>query len=213
MTKTNILAALSSLATERVVVTSRLNTGYWYTPAWKRTFRILNLGTTRVLTNSEAGRTIVAEAEHLDRGKIDIYYQGVNVERFRPGVGDATVCIRLGIPESAPVIGIVANLRPVKDLPLFLRAAKIVAERVPQAAFLMVGHGEQLGELQALAKNSGLVRESSLPAAKAKSLTTWGACRWPVSHRRAKVSLTQSWNTWRAACRWSQRMSAETASW
>jgi L-malate glycosyltransferase len=151
MTKTNILAALSSLATERVVVTSRLNTGYWYTPAWKRTFRILNLGTTRVLTNSEAGRTIVAEAEKLDRGKIDIYYQGVNAERFRPGAGDATPCIRLGIPENAPVIGIVANLRPVKDLPLFLRAAKIVAERVPQAAFLVVGHGEQLGELQALA--------------------------------------------------------------
>ncbi len=93
---------------------------------------------------------------HLDRGKIDIYYQGVNIERFRPGVGDATVCIRLGIPESAPVIGIVANLRPVKDLPLFVRAAKIVAERVPQAAFLMVGHGEQLIEFQALAEELGI---------------------------------------------------------
>ena len=156
MTKTSILAVFSSIASQRVVITSRLNTGYWYTPTWKLIFRILNCGTTRVLTNSEAGRAIVAEAEKLDSRKIDVHYQGVNADRFRPGLGDATACRRLGIPESAPVIGIVANLRPVKDLPLFLRAAKIVSDRCSQAAFLVVGHGQQLGELQALAGELGI---------------------------------------------------------
>jgi len=156
MTKTNILAVLSSLGTSRVVITSRLNTGYWYTPKWKLVFRTLNWGTTRVLTNSEAGRTIVAEAERLDPRKIDVHYQGVNVERFRPGVGDPSVGSRLGICDNAPVIGVVANLRPVKDLPLFLRAAKIVSGRCPQAAFLLVGHGQQLGELQALSEQLGI---------------------------------------------------------
>jgi glycosyltransferase involved in cell wall biosynthesis len=155
-TKTNILAVLSSIASRRIVITSRLNTGYWYTPIWKLVFRILNRGTTRVLTNSEAGRSIVAKAERLDPQRIDVVYQGVNAERFQPGVGDAAAGNRLGIPESATVIGIVANLRPVKDLPLFLRAAKIVSERCPQAAFLVVGHGEQLGELQALAEELGI---------------------------------------------------------
>ncbi len=156
MTKTNILAVLSSLASRRIVITSRLNTGYWYTPTWKLIFRILNLGTTRVLTNSEAGRNIVADAEKLDPRKIDVHYQGVNAERFRPGLGDPSACRRLGIPESATVIGIVANLRPVKDLPLFLRSARIVSDRCPQAAFLVVGHGQQLGELQALAAELGI---------------------------------------------------------
>ena len=156
MTKTNILAVLSSIGSQRIVITSRLNTGYWYTPLWKFVFRILNSGTTRVLTNSEVGRTIVAEAERLDPQKIDVLYQGVDADRFRAGAGDPAACNRLGIPEAASVIGIVANLRPVKDLPLFLRAAKIVAERCPQAAFLIVGHGQQLGELQALADELGI---------------------------------------------------------
>jgi L-malate glycosyltransferase len=152
MTKTNIFAVLSSIGSQRIVVTSRLNTGYWYTPALKLYFRLLNRGTTRVLTNSQVGRTVVAEAEKLDPQKVDVLHQGVNVEQFRPGVGNPTACSRLGIPESAPVIGIVATLRPVKGLPLFLRAARIVSERYPQAAFLVVGHGQQLGALQALAQ-------------------------------------------------------------
>ena len=59
---------------------------------------------------------------------------------------------RLGIPEGAAVVGIVANYRPVKDLPLFLRAAKIVKENVPHAAFLLVGKGESLAELTDLAR-------------------------------------------------------------
>ena len=156
MTKTNILAVLSSIGSSRIVITSRLNAGYWYTPTLKLIFRILNRGTTSVLTNSKVGRTTVAEAERLDPEKIDFLYQGVSAEHFRPGLGDPAVCRRLGIPESAPVIGIVANLRPVKDLPLFLRAAQIVSERCPQAAFLVVGHGQQLGELQALAAELGI---------------------------------------------------------
>ncbi len=156
MTKTNIFAVLSSLGSRRIVITSRLNTGYWYTPALKLCFRVLNRGTTRVLTNSLVGRTIAAEAEKLNPGKIDVLYQGVSTERFRPGVGDPAACTRLGIPENAPVIGIVATLRPVKDLALFLRAAKIVSERYPQAAFLVVGHGQQLGELQTQAKELGI---------------------------------------------------------
>jgi glycosyltransferase involved in cell wall biosynthesis len=156
MNKTGIFAVLSSLGTQRVVITSRLNTGYWYTPGWKLFFRILNRSTTRVLTNSKVGRDIAVEAERLAPQKIDVLYQGVNAECFRPNAGDRTACDRMGIPESASVIGIVANLRPVKDLPLFLRAAKIVWERCPQAAFLVAGQGQQLGELQALAEELGI---------------------------------------------------------
>ena len=156
MTKLSLLAVLSCIGSQRIVVTSRLNAGYWYTPALKLTFRTLNRWTTRVRTNCHAGRTIVAEAEKLDPQKIDVIYQGVIAENFRSGLGDPAACGRLGIPDRASVIGIVANLRPVKDLPLFLRAAKVVSERCPQAAFLMVGRGQQLEELQALAEELGI---------------------------------------------------------
>jgi glycosyltransferase involved in cell wall biosynthesis len=86
-------------------------------------------------------------------------YQGVDTKRFAPYGENPSVspsAARLGIPEGAAVVGIVANYRPVKDLPLFLRAAKIVTENVPHAAFLLVGKGESLAELTNLARELGI---------------------------------------------------------
>ena len=156
MNKTGIFAVLSSLGSRRIVITSRLNTGYWYTPALKRWFRALNWGTTRVLTNSQVGRDITVEAENLDPQKIDVLYQGVTVEHYRSDIGDPEVSRRLGIPASARVIGIVATFRPVKDISLFLRAAKIVSQQCPEAAYLLVGHGQQFEELRTLARELGI---------------------------------------------------------
>ncbi|HZD32191.1 MAG TPA: glycosyltransferase family 4 protein [Candidatus Angelobacter sp.] len=156
MNRSSILAVLAAFGTRQVVITSRLNTGYWYTPKWRTFFRILNLGTTRILTNSLAGRDIVMNAENLAATKIDVLYQGVNAEHFNPGLGNPTVCTQLGIAEHVAVVGIVANLRPVKDIPLFLRAAKVVLEACPETAFLVVGQGEMLGELRALAGDLGI---------------------------------------------------------
>jgi L-malate glycosyltransferase len=156
MNKTAIFAVLSSLFSDRIVITSRLNTGYWYSPAWRRFFRILNFGVTRVMANSEQAKRIAVEAEHLSPAKVDVVYQGVDMKRFRQGLGDPSVCDRMGIPRDWQVVGIVANLRPVKDVPLFLRAAAVVASELPAVAFLVVGRGEQQEELEILTAELGL---------------------------------------------------------
>ncbi len=54
------------------------------------------------------------------------------------------------------MVGIVANLRPVKDHALFLRAAKIVAEQIPDVAFLLAGRGELYDDLRKLASELGI---------------------------------------------------------
>jgi glycosyltransferase involved in cell wall biosynthesis len=156
MNKTAIFAVLASLISDRIVITSRLNTGYWYTPAWRRFFRVLNLGTARIMANSEQAKRIAVEAEHLSPKKVDVVYQGVDMNKFQKGAGDASICERMGIPPSWQVVGIVANLRPVKDIPLFLRAASIVARQLPEVAFLIIGRGEDQRELQNLADELGL---------------------------------------------------------
>jgi glycosyltransferase involved in cell wall biosynthesis len=156
MNRTAIFGVVSSLFTNRVVITSRLNTGYWYTPAQKRLFCALNIPTTRVMANSEEAKRIAVEAENVPAAKVDVVYQGVDMELFKPGRGDASVADRLGVPASATVVGIVANLRPVKDIPLFLRAAGVVASSVRDVAFLVVGSGEQRLELERIATDAGI---------------------------------------------------------
>ena len=156
MNKTAVCAVFSCLFSDRIVITSRLNTGYWYTPGLRAWFSLLNHATTRIMANSELAARIAIEAEHIPPNKVDVVYQGVDMSAFRPGLGDPAAYERLGISPDCRVVGIVANLRPVKDIPLFLRAASLVARQLPDVAFLVVGMGEQLAELQALAAELGL---------------------------------------------------------
>lgn len=139
-----------------VVITSRLNTGYWYTPAWIQVFRFLNRYTTRVVANSEGAKKIAMEAERLPAHKVDVIYQGVDMARYISERGDPALPAQIGIPDSAKVVGMVANLRPVKDVALFLRAAKLVSEKVPESAFVIVGQGPQREELGRLADGLGI---------------------------------------------------------
>ncbi len=157
MKRADIFGVLAALYLRcPVVITSRLNTGYWYTPAYKRLFRILNHYTTQVVTNSAYAKKVVAAAEKLAPDKITVLYTGVDLARYSSSSGDLSVAAALGVPFDAQVVGVVANYRPVKDLALFLRSAQIVAAAAPRAAFLLVGKGELRPELEKLAVELGI---------------------------------------------------------
>jgi glycosyltransferase involved in cell wall biosynthesis len=145
----NVLAGLGLRGS--AVITSRLNSGYWYTPVMKNLFHVLDAFTMRVVTNSEYAKKVVAAAERLRPEKITVLYTGVDLHQFACSAGDPATAAALGVPPEARVVGAVANYREVKDLPLFLRAARIVAARVPDAVFLLVGGGEMQAELVRLA--------------------------------------------------------------
>jgi len=80
-----------------------------------------------------------------------VIHNGVDVERFRPGPADPRLKEELGLPQGAPVVGTVGNLRAVKDYPTLLRAFAIALERVPEAVLVFVGDGEERGTLETLA--------------------------------------------------------------
>ena len=155
MNKSAIFSVLASKGTGcRAVITSRLNCGYWYTSKLAWMFRILNRYSTHILTNSALAKELTSSVERISRDKITVLYPGVDVKRFQSG--SPSTAAALGIPDAAPVVGIVANFRPVKDLHLFLRAASLIAAAVPAAAFLLVGQGSLKPELQRLAAELGI---------------------------------------------------------
>jgi len=157
MTRADIVGVLAALGLRRVVVvTSRLNAGYWYTPGYKRLFRILNRFTTQVVTNSAYAKQVVSAAEKLPLHKITVLYTGVDLAQYSSSSGDLSVPASLGIPTDAQVVGVVANYRAVKDLPLFLRAAQITAAAAPRTAFVLVGQGELKPDLEKLALGLGI---------------------------------------------------------
>ncbi len=73
---------------------------------------------------------------------------GVDVQRFRPGLDGGAVRAALGIPLTAPLIASIGRLEPVKDQATLLRAlAKLPAD----VHALFAGDGSQRVELERLA--------------------------------------------------------------
>jgi glycosyltransferase involved in cell wall biosynthesis len=61
-----------------------------------------------------------------------------------------------GIANGAPLVGMVGRLVPIKDVPTFLGAARLVHERRPEARFALVGDGEERPALEEECQRRGL---------------------------------------------------------
>ena len=98
----------------------------------------------------------LAEHEGCPAGRIEVIPNGVDVQRFHPGATDARLRDALGLPQDAPLAGIVAALRPEKQHELFLHAADLVHRRSPECRFLIIGDGPRRAALETLAGSLGL---------------------------------------------------------
>jgi glycosyltransferase involved in cell wall biosynthesis len=95
------------------------------------------------------------------RARVRVIPDARVVARYESGDG-GRVRNELGIPPGVPLVGMIARLEPMKGQDLLLQAAVGVAERVPEARFLVVGdtmaglHGEYARQLEALARHPSL---------------------------------------------------------
>lgn len=98
----------------------------------------------------------LAEHEGCPADRVRVIPNGVDVERFHPRWPDASLRRALKLPDAAPVVGIVAALRPEKNHELFLRCAARIRRAAPQSRFLVVGDGPRRGALEKLAAELSL---------------------------------------------------------
>ena len=115
-----------------------------------------------VLVNAEAVRQRLI-AEGFAARKIAVIPNGINIEGFASRPGRDTLRRALGLPAFGPLVTVVARLNPLKGLEPFLEAARRIAERLPEARFLVVGDSEPSprrppyrATLEALAARLGL---------------------------------------------------------
>ena len=95
-------------------------------------------------------KSYLVKSEGFPAGKIHVVHNGVDLDRFTPAGADPGLRASLGIPPDAPLAGLVAYLRPEKDVATFLRAAAVVRERIPTAHFAVVGDGPERKKLESL---------------------------------------------------------------
>ena len=113
--------------------------------------RVLDKFATCVLSNSHAVRESVLEEEKIPPHKVMVIHNGMVVPQVMAfPAGEAKS--RLGLRPGEPSVGIVSNLRHVKGVDVFLKAAAIVSKEEPSARFCIFGQGELREELEKLAK-------------------------------------------------------------
>jgi glycosyltransferase involved in cell wall biosynthesis len=108
--------------------------------------RWVNKWVDATVANCEACRRAVVADWCVPSESVTIIPNGVDLSRFSaskeksPSMNGHT----------AKRVGIVANLRPIKNIELFVRAAARLAKEHPNAHFEIAGEGESRGLLQAL---------------------------------------------------------------
>jgi len=136
------------------VVASALHSTGW-PDSIGRLNRLLTPWTDAFIGVADAHARHLVEMEGFPANKVHTIYNGVDCERFAPQ--DASVVRReLGIAADAPVVGILAALRPEKNHELFLKGAQRILDKFPAARFLIIGDGPRRLELEAVARNLGL---------------------------------------------------------
>ena len=118
--------------------------------------RILHLGVDHVVAAAKGHGDYIAVEEKIPRSKIRVIYNGVDPERFQSALSPEEARNRLGIPSRCPVVSIVAALRPDKAHHVFLRAARMVVDAIPDAHFLVIGDGPQMPFLKNIARDMNL---------------------------------------------------------
>jgi glycosyltransferase involved in cell wall biosynthesis len=119
----------------------------------------------RVLANSPAVGELVVREEGVDRERLVVIPNFVDEEAFTPLTESRRVALRqqVGLAPGDVAVGVVANLYPVKNHAMLLRAAARLAGRWPAVRFVLLGEGSERDSLAKIARDLGIADRVLMP--------------------------------------------------
>jgi glycosyltransferase involved in cell wall biosynthesis len=114
--------------------------------------------TTVLVAVSQATRDLGLKSGIGSPAQYEVVYPGSDLAEFKPGSLGQKKAVRqeFGFAATAPVVGMVACLKPQKAPLDFVRAAAQVHQNQPQTRFLLVGDGPLKGRVEAEIAAQGL---------------------------------------------------------
>ncbi|MEW6730463.1 MAG: glycosyltransferase [Acidobacteriota bacterium] len=137
----NTFVALAGmLASVPVIITSRRDLGDLTPAALKLVQRIIAKKSSGILVNAVRIKTQLIDEEDVAPEKIHVIANGIDLSRFviTPSQTTKILC-EFDLYRYSPLIGVVANLKPIKGIQFFLPAFRELLRYFPNAHALIVG--------------------------------------------------------------------------
>ncbi|MFZ5517061.1 MAG: glycosyltransferase [Candidatus Zhuqueibacterota bacterium] len=116
--------------------------------AGRRHMLLLNrFAADRIVVISQAIKNYAEEVTGAPAKKLKVILNGVDVDRFNPGISGEALRRELGIGPEDIVIGNISRFEPRKGYDVFMCVAAGLAQRFPHVRFLACGHGPLRDEL------------------------------------------------------------------
>lgn len=109
----------------------------------------------KIVCISNAEKQSALDKKICREDKLQVIFNGVDIEAYENGLHGAVKRENLDIPEDAFVVGMVGRMSPQKAPDVFIKMAKKVKDAVPNAHFIIVGNGNQEAEIRKYAEDNG----------------------------------------------------------
>ena len=104
-----------------------------------------------ILSNSDNTRDTLINLIGVDPQHIELIYPTVDEDRFRPGLPDNSLLDSIGVADDSKIILSVGRLQRRKGFDNVIRSLPALLEQGLDVEYVLIGIGEDLGYLQALA--------------------------------------------------------------
>lgn len=109
----------------------------------------------KIICISDAEKQSALDKNICKEGKLQVIFNGVDVDAYKAGAHGVVKRADLGIPDDAFVVGMVGRVSPQKAPDVFIRMAKLMNDKIPNAYFIIVGNGMLENEIREYAEAQG----------------------------------------------------------
>lgn len=112
----------------------------------------------RVVVTSHSMKREICDHFHLPWDKVDVIPNAIDVTQYNPPVDTGSVRARYGVGWGEKLVLCVGRLVPQKGIEYFISAIPSIAQRYPEAKFVIVGEGWSRDYLEGIARSTGHTR-------------------------------------------------------
>jgi len=121
-----------------ILVSSRRDMGILRGPKHRLACAFANHFFDQVQAVSDTVREFCISNDHVPPEKVVTVYNGVDLEQI-DSAAPTDLRVSLGWAADSPLVATVANIRNVKGVDIFVQAAALVRDEVPEARFVVIG--------------------------------------------------------------------------